>query len=155
MIPDIPETRVRGRNTASIVNVEATMEIPTSSVPWIAACLGFSPLSKCVVMFSNATMASSTTIPIAMERADIDMIFNVLPVANRYTRDASNEIGMVRTMMSVVSIFLSSFLMPLMTFTVLVPLCFWITICAERLPLVTASCSFSCWPSLTVATSFR
>ena len=101
MIPDIPVTRVRGRNTASIVNVEATMEIPTSSVPWIAACLGFSPLSKCVVMFSNATMASSTTIPIAMERADIDMIFNVLPVANRYTRDASNEIGMVRTMISV------------------------------------------------------
>ena len=83
MIPDIPEIRVRGRNTQSIVNVDAMMEIPTSSVPWTAASLGFSPLSMWVVMFSSATMESSTTIPIAMDNADIDMMFNVLPVANR------------------------------------------------------------------------
>ncbi|CDC65188.1 unknown [Bacteroides sp. CAG:770] len=83
MIPDMPEISVRGRNTQSIVNVEAMMEIPTSSVPWTAASFGFSPLSMWVVMFSSATMESSTTIPIAMDSADIDMIFNVLPVANR------------------------------------------------------------------------
>ena len=33
MIPAIPETMVRGRNTQSIVNVEAITEIPTSEVP--------------------------------------------------------------------------------------------------------------------------
>ena len=75
--------RVNGRNTQSIVNVDAIMEIPTSSVPCTAASFGFSPRSMCVVMFSSATMESSTTIPIAMDNADIDMTFNVLPVANR------------------------------------------------------------------------
>ncbi len=45
--------------------------------------LGFSPLDMCVVMFSSTTMESSTTIPIAMENADIEMMFSVLPVANR------------------------------------------------------------------------
>ena len=83
MIPDIPVTRVRGRNTQSIVNVDAIMEIPTSSVPWTAASFGFSPLSIWVVIFSSATMESSTTIPMAMDNADIEMIFNVLPVANK------------------------------------------------------------------------
>ena len=81
MIPAIPETMVRGRNTQSIVNVEAITEIPTSEVPWTAASVGFSPRSKCVETFSSTTMASSTTIPIAMDKADIDMMFNVLPVA--------------------------------------------------------------------------
>ena len=155
-------------------------------------------------MFSSATMESSTTIPIAMDNADIDMTFNVLPVANRYTSDAIRDIGMESMMMnvalhlprktyttsittkkvimmvsfnelilflmlleesmtvsilisvgSVSSIEVSAFLTPSMTFTVLAPDCFMMTICAERLPLVTASCSFSSCPSLTVATSLR
>ena len=83
MIPAIPETMVRGRNTHNIVKVEAITEIPPSEVAWTAASLGFSPLSRWVDMFSNTTMASSTTIPIAMESADIEMIFNVFPVAKR------------------------------------------------------------------------
>ena len=52
-------------------------------------------------MFSKTTIASSTTIPIAMESADIEMIFNVFPVAKRYTREPSNAIGIERTMMNV------------------------------------------------------
>ena len=52
-------------------------------------------------MFSNTTIASSTTIPIASERADIEMIFKVLPVAKRYIRDASKEIGIERMMINV------------------------------------------------------
>lgn len=46
MIPAIPETMVRGRNTQSIVRVEAITEIPTSEVPWTAASVGFSPRSR-------------------------------------------------------------------------------------------------------------
>ena len=82
-MPAIPETIVSGRNTQSIVRVEAMTEIPTSDVACTAASLGFSPLSKCVDIFSKTTMASSTTIPIAIDNADIEMIFNVFPVANR------------------------------------------------------------------------
>ena len=101
MIPAIPLTRVRGRNTQSIVSVEAITEMPTSPVPCTAASLAFSPLSMCEVTFSRTTMASSTTIPIAIARADIEMIFKVLPVANRYTSDASRASGMESTMMKV------------------------------------------------------
>ena len=43
--------------------------------------MGFEPRSMCVVMFSNTTMASSTTIPMAMVSDDMEMIFSVLPVA--------------------------------------------------------------------------
>ena len=101
IIPAIPGTMVRGRNTQSIVNVDAMMEIPTSLVPCTAASFGFSPLSIWVVMFSSATIASSTTIPIAMERADMEMMFRVLPVANRYMRDARSEIGIEMMTMNV------------------------------------------------------
>ena len=66
-----------------MVRVEATTEIPTSEVACTAASFGFSPFSMWDVTFSSTTMASSTTIPMAMESADIDMMFKVLPVANR------------------------------------------------------------------------
>ena len=101
MIPAIPLMIVRGMNTASIVNVDAITEIPTSWVACTAASLGFAPFSRCVEIFSNTTMASSTTIPIAMDRADIDTMFNVFPVAQRYISDARREIGIARMMMNV------------------------------------------------------
>ena len=46
-------------------------------------------------------MASSTTIPIAIESADIEMMLSELPVARRYTSEASRAIGMERTIMKV------------------------------------------------------
>ena len=97
MMPAMPEIIVSGRNTHSIVRVEAMTEIPTSAVPWTAASLGFSPRSRCVVTFSRTTMASSTTMPMAMDRADIEMMFRVLPVAKRYISEARRAIGMDRT----------------------------------------------------------
>ena len=101
MIPAIPDTMVRGRNTQSIVRVEAITDMATSDVPWTAASFGFSPLSRWVDMFSSTTIASSTTMPIAMESADMDMMFRVLPVAKRYTSEPRSAIGMERTMMKV------------------------------------------------------
>ena len=81
--PVTPLIMVNGRNTANMVKVEAITESCTSWVACTAASLGFSPLSIWVVMFSKTTMASSTTIPMAMESADMEMIFKVLPVAKR------------------------------------------------------------------------
>ena len=83
IIPIIPPTIVSGRKTQSIVRVEAMTEIPTSEVPWTAASRGFSPRSICEVTFSSTTMASSTTIPMAMAREDIETMFSVLPVPKR------------------------------------------------------------------------
>ena len=81
--PAVPLIMVSGRNTANIVKVDAMTDSCTSWVACTAASLGFEPRSMCVVMFSNTTMASSTTIPMAMDSADMEMIFSVLPVANR------------------------------------------------------------------------
>ena len=78
--PVIPVTIVRGKNTAIIVSVEATTEMATSFVPCIAACDGAEPRSMCVVTFSKTTMASSTTIPMAIESDESEMMLIVLPV---------------------------------------------------------------------------
>ena len=83
MIPIMPPTMVSGRKTQSMVSVEAITEIPTSAVPWTAASFGFSPRSICDVTFSSTTMASSTTIPMAMASEDMETMFSVLPVAKR------------------------------------------------------------------------
>jgi hypothetical protein len=46
-------------------------------------------------------MASSTTIPIAIDRDDIDTMLRVLPVAQRYIKDARRDTGIESTMMNV------------------------------------------------------
>ena len=97
----MPLIIVSGRNTQSMVSVDAMTEMPTSDVPCTAASLGRSPRARCVETFSSTTMASSTTMPMAMARADIDMMFSVLPLAKRYTSDASSAMGMDSTMMKV------------------------------------------------------
>ena len=79
----MPVTSVSGKNTAISVSVEAITEMATSLVPWTAACFGWAPRSIWVVTFSSTTMASSTTIPIEIERADSEMMFRELPVAYR------------------------------------------------------------------------
>ncbi len=79
--PAKPVIRVIGKNTAKIVNVDAITDRETSPVACIAACLGSLPFSRCEVIFSNTTIASSTTNPIAIERADNDIILSVLLVA--------------------------------------------------------------------------
>ncbi len=82
-IPVIPDTKVSGKNTATVTSVVTITESHTSLVPYLAASLGRLPRSTCFVMFSSTTMASSTTIPMAIEREDKDIMFNDSPVAYR------------------------------------------------------------------------
>ena len=79
--PVMPVTSVRGKNTAISVRVDAITDTATSLVPCTAACLGAEPRSICVVTFSSTTMASSTTMPIEIDRAESDTMLSVLPVA--------------------------------------------------------------------------
>ena len=81
--PAIPVRKVSGKNTATITKVEATIERETSLVANIAAAFGLEPRSICVVIFSKTTIESSTTIPIAMEIEESEMMFKVLPVASK------------------------------------------------------------------------
>ncbi|MPN23422.1 hypothetical protein SDC9_170810 [bioreactor metagenome] len=79
MIPAKPVTMVNGKNTAMMVRVDAMIATATSFVAYMAASLGLLPLSMCVVIFSSTTMASSTTIPMAIESELREIIFNVFP----------------------------------------------------------------------------
>ena len=101
IIPLKPEIIVNGRNTAIIVSVDATTESATSFVPYIAASRGELPRSRCVVIFSSTTIASSTTIPIAMERELNDIMLREFPEKLRYINAAMSDTGMVSTMMNV------------------------------------------------------
>ena len=78
-----------------MVSVEAITEIATSFVPCTAACFGSEPRSICVVTFSSTTIASSTTIPMAIDRDESEIILIVFPVIARYMKEAINESGIV------------------------------------------------------------
>ncbi|CCZ98760.1 unknown [Alistipes sp. CAG:157] len=80
MIPDMPDTSVSGRNTATTVSVVTMTDSHTSLVPYMAASLAEEPFSMWVVIFSSTTMASSTTIPMAMESELSEMMLMVPPV---------------------------------------------------------------------------
>ncbi len=81
--PLMPVTKVNGKNTAISVSVDATTDMATSLVPWTAACFGAEPRSMCVVTFSSTTMASSTTMPIEIDRAESETMLSELPVMAR------------------------------------------------------------------------
>jgi hypothetical protein len=99
--PAIPSIIVSGKNTARVVNVEAMIDRPTSLVAKIAACFTREPLSTWLVIFSNTTIALSTTIPIEIEIEDIEIMLSVESVIKRYINDESIEIGMVSTMINI------------------------------------------------------
>ena len=82
-MPACPSKKVKGRKTANNTKVVAMTDNDTSLVANTAAALGFVPRSMCVVTFSNTTMASSTTMPMAILKDDNEMIFNELPVSRR------------------------------------------------------------------------
>jgi len=67
--PIMPPIRSRGMKTAiNEMLMEKTVK-PISCAPFSAACIGDRPSSRCRVMFSMTTMASSTTKPLDMASA--------------------------------------------------------------------------------------
>src|SRR5574344_435300 len=83
IIPETPSKKVSGKNTANSTNVVAIMDSETSLVAKMAADLGLVPRSIWVVIFSKTTIASSTTIPMAILSDDNEIIFKLLPVIAR------------------------------------------------------------------------
>ncbi len=59
----MPPMKRMGMKTAVSEMVMEMMVKPISFEPFSAASIGFSPISMCRTMFSNMTMASSTTKP--------------------------------------------------------------------------------------------
>ena len=95
IIPAIPLSIVRGTNTATSTRVVAITDTQTSLVAYIAASCGSSPLSTCRVIFSSTTIASSTTIPIAMVSEQREMMLIDESATFRYINAPIRAIGIV------------------------------------------------------------
>ena len=67
--PVIPLIKIKGINTATKTTVVAMIANETCFAPLYAATNGLSPNSILLTIFSNITIASSTTIPIANTKA--------------------------------------------------------------------------------------
>ena len=65
----MPLIKTKGTNTATSTTVVAIMANETCFAPLYAATKGVSPNSILLTIFSNITIASSTTIPIAKTSA--------------------------------------------------------------------------------------
>ena len=75
--PSTPPMSKIGMNTAIKDKLMDTTVKPISRLPLSAASLGVAPLSRCRVMFSSTTMASSTTKPVAMVKAIKDKLLRL------------------------------------------------------------------------------
>ena len=85
----VPLVKTMGRNTHTVVRVEAMIAPVTCFVPWTAA-LGagrFLPLRR--NMFSITTMELSTSMPMPRERPDRVIMFRVSPA--KYMRTMANR----------------------------------------------------------------
>ena len=81
-LPITPDTKHSGRN---VITVVSTLEITlgtTSTVPSIAAVVRLFPMRRCRSTLSLTTIASSTTMPIAIRKANIDSMLSVWSVPN-------------------------------------------------------------------------
>ena len=72
--PTIPPISSSGMNTATSDRLIDITVKPISFAPSSAASFGFIPASRCRVMFSTTTIASSTTNPVAIVIAIIERL---------------------------------------------------------------------------------
>ncbi len=100
--PAMPSTNTMGKNTATVVRVEATTALDTSRVPRSAASLIPSPSTRQRKMLSSTTMELSTSMPMPRASPPSDMMLSVMPPMNIGTKVATTEIGMATPMISVV-----------------------------------------------------
>jgi hypothetical protein len=99
----MPRTKIRGRNTTTVVRVLATIAEATSSVPSTAP-LTASPWrlpSRSRWMFSSTTIELSTSMPTPRARPPSDTRFSVKPPKYTSMKVATMEIGMAAAMTTV------------------------------------------------------
>ena len=92
--PITPETKQSGRNVMTVVRTLEMTLGTTSTVPSIAAAVRLLPIRRCRSTLSLITMASSTTIPIAIRKANMESMLSVWSVANMSIPVPSIENGM-------------------------------------------------------------
>ena len=98
----IPSTNTIGRNTQTVVNVEAIIAPATCFAPSIAAVLESTPSSTRIrKIFSITTIELSTSIPIPNANPDKEIIFNVIPEKYINTNAPTTLIGIEQAIIKV------------------------------------------------------
>ena len=96
-MPSGPPIKATGMNTDAITNVTATMAPLISFIAFCVASKGSKPsLAIFTLTASITTMASSTTIPIAITKAKSDIMLSVIPKAFMTAKLPINETGTAR-----------------------------------------------------------
>jgi len=88
-----PLTSKRGKNTATVVSVEAVIAAPTSDAPVLAASAAAILFSRCLKIASNTTIAESTTIPIATVKPPRVRILRLILKRYMAKREKNTVIG--------------------------------------------------------------
>ncbi len=97
-----------GKNTATVVEAEAINAPHTSLAPLYAASATLSPFFLCLSIFSNTTIAASTSIPTANEIPASEIVFKDLPITERIINVPITEIGIATATTAVGEILLKN-----------------------------------------------
>ena len=92
--PATPSTKTMGRNTATVVRVEAITGPATSTVPATAASRASSPPWRRRWIASSTTMESSSSMPTPSASPPSDMMFRESPICCITKKVAITETGM-------------------------------------------------------------
>ncbi|CAB4589387.1 unannotated protein [freshwater metagenome] len=99
--PDKPPTKASGRNTATVVMVDAVTAVATSLTPSRMATMRSSPRDRCLLMFSTTTIESSTTRPIEIVTAPIVRMLSEKLLAHIPMNVSNNDVGIDTAVTSV------------------------------------------------------
>ncbi len=102
----IPSESAIGKNTSTVVRVDATTARKISLEALFAATIGSGSSCLILKMSSSTTMELSTSIPTQIVSAHRVIRFKVISSASITAKAASRDVGMDRAMMSVVLTFL-------------------------------------------------
>ena len=91
-VPDVPDMKVTGMNTAMNTKVHEMTAIDTSFMAWrVASLASLMPLSIFAITASTTTMASSTTVPMASTSANSVRMFSEKPASMTMAKVPSSD----------------------------------------------------------------
>ncbi len=105
MRPVSPPTKATGTNTADRISAMPTTGADTSFIAWRVASRGDMPCSMWWITASTTTMASSTTMPMARTRPNMESVFTENPSIGKKMKVPMIETGTVSSGMIVARTF--------------------------------------------------
>ncbi len=105
MLPTSPPSMATGMNTADRISAMPITGAETSFIAWIVASFGLMPCSRWWITASTTTIASSTTMPMASTRPNIDSVLTENPSIGKKMKVPISDTGIVINGMIVARMF--------------------------------------------------